>query len=210
MRFADLDAVTIDAHGTLLRLRDPHVALDRALRSRGVERSADAIAGAFAQEAAYYTPRSLTGRDEASLAELQTQCAAVFLSFLDARLDAAAFAPEYVAALQFEPLPGVHEALAELTARGLPLAVVANWDCSLPAHLSSLGLARFFHVVVTSAEARAAKPDPKIFALALRRLGVPPERALHIGDQPADEEGARAAGMRFRAAPLRDAVAAIA
>ena len=60
--------------------------------------------------------------------------------------------------------------------------------------------------VVTSAEAGAPKPDPAIFRLALTRLGVSPERALHVGDSPADEEGAHAAGMQFRPAPLADAV----
>jgi FMN phosphatase YigB (HAD superfamily) len=40
--------------------------------------------------------------------------------------------------------------------------------------------------------------------LALERLGVPPGRALHVGDEPADEEAARAAGMRFAWAPLQN------
>ena len=36
----------------------------------------------------------------------------------------------------------------------------------------------------------------------LALLGVEPGRALHVGDSPEDEDGARAAGMRFAAAPL--------
>ena len=42
------------------------------------------------------------------------------------------------------------------------------------------------------------KPDPRIFALALERLGVAPERALYVGDiRSVDAAGARAAGMQF-------------
>jgi HAD superfamily hydrolase (TIGR01549 family) len=86
-----------------------------------------------------------------------------------------------------------------LEARGLALCVVSNWDCGLPEQLARLGLRL---PVVTSAEAGAAKPDPAVFRLALERLGVAPERALHVGDSPSDERGAAEAGMRFAPAPL--------
>ena len=39
--------------------------------------------------------------------------------------------------------------------------------------------------------------EPKIFAMALERFGVGPERALHLGDTVAtDVDGARSAGVR--------------
>lgn len=207
-RLAELDAVTLDAHGTLIALRDPVSALDRSLRERGIERDVRAIRIAFAEEGAYYVPRSLEGRDADSLAVLRRDCAAVFLRALAADLDPAQFVDAYMSALVFEPLPGVPEALVRLRARGLPLAVISNWDCSLGERLSELGLEHYFDFVLSSAEARVAKPDRHIFELALERLGVRPERALHVGDQPADEEGARAAGMHFAPAPLTDALAA--
>jgi putative hydrolase of the HAD superfamily len=41
------------------------------------------------------------------------------------------------------------------------------------------------------------KPDPRIFHVALDKLGVAPERAVHVGDTAcADIDGARAAGVR--------------
>jgi putative hydrolase of the HAD superfamily len=64
--------------------------------------------------------------------------------------------------------------------------------------------------VVTSAEAGAPKPDPAVFLCALERLGIRPERALHVGDSEPDQAGARAAGMRFAPAPLAAAVEALA
>jgi putative hydrolase of the HAD superfamily len=208
---ADLDAVTIDAFGTLVGLRDPLDALDRALRARGVRRTCEEIAAAFAEEGRYYRDRSYEGADEASLALLRRDCAAVFLDALGAELDPEEFAPAYVACLEFEPMPGAPEAVAELARLGLRLAVVANWDVALPGYLEELGLAGYFVTVVTSGEAGVAKPDPRIFELALERLGgVPPSRALHVGDSEADELGARAAGMAFAPAPLADLPARLA
>jgi putative hydrolase of the HAD superfamily len=210
MRFADLDAVTIDAFGTLVELRDPLALLDRALRSRGVERPPAAIAAAFRAEVAYYVPRSSTGRDEASLALLRRDCAAVFLDALEAPLDAEAFAAPYIDALELAPLPGALEAVRSLRRRGLALAVVSNWDVGLGGQLERLGIAALVDAVVTSAEAGAPKPAPAVFQLALERLRVAPGRTLHVGDSDADETGARAAGLRFAPAPLADAMRAIA
>ena len=207
---ADLDAVTIDAFGTLVTLRDPVDALEQALRDRGVERTREQIAAAFAEEGRYYRDRSHDGADEASLALLRRDCAGIFLRALDVDLDPAEFAPAYVATLEFEPMPGAAEAVAALTRLGLRLAVVSNWDVALHGYLEHLGLAGRFEAVLTSAEAGAPKPDPRIFRLALERLGVMPERALHVGDSEADEEGARAAGMAFAPAPLADVPARLA
>jgi putative hydrolase of the HAD superfamily len=207
---AGLDAVTIDAFGTLITLRDPVAALCRALGTRGVERTTEQVAAAFAEEGRYYRGRSHEGADEASLALLRRDCAAVFLRALEGDLDPEEFAGPYVAALEFEPASGAVEAVAELERLGLRLAVVSNWDIALPGYLEQLGLAGRFDAVVTSAEAGAPKPDPRIFRLALERLRVRPERALHVGDADADEEGARAAGMAFAPAPLADLPARLA
>src|SRR5437868_454508 len=93
MRAVDLDAVTIDAFGTLVGLRDPVPALRRALAARGVERTAEQVRRAFEAEAAFYVERSHEGRDEATLGLLRRDCAAVFLDAAEAVLDAGAFAP---------------------------------------------------------------------------------------------------------------------
>jgi HAD superfamily hydrolase (TIGR01509 family) len=203
---ADLDAVTLDAHGTLVDLVDPVPALTALVRDRGVDRPPDAVAAAFVAEARYYVERSHEGRDELSLARLRAECAGVFLAALGAELDPAEFAEPFVAALRFEPVEGARETVAALAARGLALAVVSNWDYALPAHLAAAGFGAI-PVVVTSAGAGAAKPDPRLFRLALERLGVDPARALHVGDSDADRLGAEAAGLRFRPAPLRQAFA---
>jgi len=202
MRFAELDAVTVDGFGTLVRLIDPVPALDRALRELGIERDAGVVRDAFAAEVAYYRPEALTGRDAESLAALRLECTRVFLESAGAEVEPGSFVSSFMSAIAFEPLPGAVEALSGLRARGLELAVVSNWDVGLAEHLGRIGVASFFSAIVTSAEAGAAKPDPAVFRLALERLGVQPGRALHIGDEPEDEEGAQAAGMRFAHTPL--------
>jgi HAD superfamily hydrolase (TIGR01509 family) len=205
VRAAQLDAVTLDAHGTLVKLANPVPALRKVLAKRGVERTPEVVLAGFRTEVAHYAPRAGEGYDEESLRRLQRDCAAVFLEAIDARLDPGEFAPAYVGALHFEVLPGVLESLERLRALGLELAVVANWDFGLRRLLDGVGLSRSFAVVVHAAR----KPAPDGILRALAELQVAPERALHVGDAETDRQAAAAAGVLFAAAPVADAVAAI-
>ena len=198
-----LRAVTLDANGTLVGLDDPVEPLRKALGRHGVERSPEAVRAAFAAEVAYYVPRAHEGRDATSLAALRRDAVEAFLRAAGAEeVEPDAFVPDFLAAIRFRPLPGVPEALAELQRRGLLLACVANWDVSLRRTLERAGLAPRFAAIVSSAEAGAAKPDPAPLLLALKRLGVSPEEALHCGDEDADRAAAAAAGMRFAEPPV--------
>ena len=199
-QLATLDAVTIDGYGTLLHLVDP---LPK-LRTLLPERPAEVIRAAFRAEAEFYVEHAVEARDEASLERLHSDCTEVFNRVAHSRLTT----EEYIGTLEFELLPGVVEALASLRARGLALAVVANWDFSLHAHVRGHGLDGWFDTIVTSAETGLRKPDPAPFRVALERLGVSPARALHVGDDASDEEGAAAAGMHFAPVPLATALGA--
>ena len=76
------------------------------------------------------------------------------------------------------------------------LGVISNWDSRLHTILESTGLAEHFDFILASAEVGSTKPDGKIFAEALKRSGVMPEDACHIGDDPrTDVHGAGTAGM---------------
>lgn len=207
MRLAELDAVTIDAYGTLVRLTGPVPELRAGLAALGVERDAEAVGLAFAKESAYYREHSFEGRDEASLYDLRLRCVAIILDELGSDLEPAAFVDGFVAAMRFELLPDAGAALQKLRRHGLAVAVVSNWDVGLARHLGGLGLGDV--TVVTSAQAGAPKPDPAVFTLALELLGVQPSRALHVGDSDSDEAGASAAGMQFAPAPLAQAVEAL-
>jgi HAD superfamily hydrolase (TIGR01509 family) len=205
MKAADLDAVTLDAHGTLVTLADPVAALTIALSERGVERTPEAVLAGFQAEVAHYAPRASEGHDQESLARLQRECVGVFLEEVDAGLVPDEFVPAYIGALHFDVLPGVVASLDRLRALGLELAVVANWDLSLHRLLDEAKLARYFRVVVHAAR----KPAPDGLLRALGHLQVDPRRALHIGDDDADRDAAGAAGMRFARTPVPAALVAL-
>ena len=201
-RAAGLDAVTIDAFGTLVELENPVGRLRAALAERSVKRDEKSVAAAFAAEVEYYLVHKGEGRDDDSLRALRTRCAEVFLDGVAPDLGAEEFAPAFVGALVFRPLDGVVPALARLRRAGLELACVSNWDVGVAEQLGRAGLGAYLSTTVSSAEVGAEKPDPRIFAVAVERLGVPPERTLHVGDDEADQAGAAAAGLAFRPPPL--------
>jgi putative hydrolase of the HAD superfamily len=77
------------------------------------------------------------------------------------------------------------------------LGIVSNFDSRLFAVLRGLEIAELFDTVTISSLARAAKPSPKIFELALEKHAVDPDDAIHVGDSLRDDvEGATKAGLR--------------
>jgi putative hydrolase of the HAD superfamily len=98
----------------------------------------------------------------------------------------------------WEEVPeGVQASLERFRAAGLRLAVVSNANGTLRLLLERLGLAPAFDAVLDSAVEGVEKPDPRLFRLALDRLGAEPEAAVHVGDlYHVDVVGARAAGVR--------------
>ena len=193
-----LDAVTLDAYGTLATLVDPLPRLHELLPGHG----RDDIEAAFRAEASFYSAHAARGRDAETLHELREACVAVFNDALGSSLTQA----QYVESITFTALPGVGDALEQLRTLGLTLAVAANWDFSLHDRLAELGLTQHFTTVVHA----AGKPSPDGIITALRALDVPPARALHIGDDEADAAAAVAAGVHFLPAPLPEAVASLA
>lgn len=201
-RAAELDAVTVDAMGTLVELDTPVERLAEALRASAVERSHEQVAEAFRTEVAYYIEHKLSARDEQSLADLREECSRVFLEGAGAEIDPVAFSPAFVGAMVFEPVTGAVAAVECLRSAGLALACVSDWDIGLEEQLAKAGIDHLFDLVLTSAEAGAPKPDPAIFEEALRRLAVPSTRAMHVGDGDGDRAGAAAAGLGFEPVPL--------
>lgn len=94
------------------------------------------------------------------------------------------------------PLPFALETVEKLARAGKRLAVVSNAEGQVEGDLREAGFARHLETVVDSHVVGVAKPDPRIFAIALERIGCSVQDALYVGDVPAyDVVGARAAGM---------------
>jgi putative hydrolase of the HAD superfamily len=197
-----MKAVLLDALGTLLELERPAPRLVAELASRGVGVSEHEADAALRAEIAFYRAHHDEAPDAAALHDLRDRCTAVLR---DALPPAAREAPDLrgalLAALRFRPYPEVPGVLRDLRAAGLRLVVVSNWDVSLHEALERTGLAPLVDGAIASAQAGAAKPDPRIFARALQIAGAPgapfsPADALHAGDSPEhDVAGARAAGI---------------
>ncbi len=95
--------------------------------------------------------------------------------------------------------PGTFEALEAFKSAGYRLAIVSNAEGQVEADAKRFGLAPFFDVIIDSHVVGVAKPDPRIFQIALERLGVGPEEVRFAGDiYSIDVEGARAAGIEAR------------
>ncbi len=87
-------------------------------------------------------------------------------------------------------------AFRRLRNRGLAIGLISNWDKRLTGLMDGMGIAPLLDTIVSSAEVGLHKPDPRIFELACRRLGVRPDECAHVGDHHyADVLGARAVGM---------------
>src|SRR5437762_3096594 len=85
--------------------------------------------------------------------------------------------------------------LSEL-ARHYRLGIVSNFYGNLAPVCDDLRLRPLFGTIVDSAEVGWTKPDPRIFAHALRTLGVEASEATFVGDSLArDMSGARGIGM---------------
>lgn len=93
--------------------------------------------------------------------------------------------------------PDVIPALDKWQAVGIELGIVSNFDSRLRLVLKDLKLDEFFTSVTISTLVGAAKPEPQIFATALKQHHCEPQEAWHIGDSyQQDYQGARKAGLR--------------
>jgi putative hydrolase of the HAD superfamily len=192
-----IQGVLMDALGTLVRLEPPGPRLRASLETRlGLDLSLDRCQAAMQAEMRHYGANCVRAHDAASLAVLRLECADVLADALAAGPNGPELLPCLTDAITFSAFPDSAPALAALSASGRRLAVVSNWDISLVPVLERLGLAEAFETIVHSAGAGASKPDPRPFALALQRLGLPAGACVHVGDDPTnDGDGAWAAGI---------------
>jgi HAD superfamily hydrolase (TIGR01549 family) len=90
-------------------------------------------------------------------------------------------------------------ALTELLQRGFRLGLISNAgdDADVQALVDKVQLRPFFELILTSASLGIRKPNPRIFQIAIQRLGADPDLTVMVGDTlGADILGARNAGIR--------------
>ena len=91
----------------------------------------------------------------------------------------------------------VFDWIGRLRAAGHRTAILSNLPRVLGEALRATpGFLDPFDHVTFSYELGVIKPDPGIYADAIRGLGVKPEEALFLDDRPENVEGGRAAGLR--------------
>lgn len=116
----------------------------------------------------------------------------------------AAIEAAYVAGAEtLVPMPGARDTIATLAARGLRQVAVSNSSRPVvDANIAALGIGEWLEFSISLDDIVRGKPDPEPYALAARRLGLPPARLWAVEDSTAGLASARAAGMRtiaFRA-----------
>jgi len=78
----------------------------------------------------------------------------------------------------------------------VPLVLVTNASVQLEQDLSALGLTDLADHVISSARVGIAKPDRRIYDIAVDRAGVAADRCLFVDDTLENVEAAIALGMR--------------
>jgi HAD superfamily hydrolase (TIGR01509 family) len=102
--------------------------------------------------------------------------------------------------LAFRPqrvlMPGARDLLEELHRRGIKLGIISNNDGLTLKKCEGVGIAGYFEFILDSTVEAMMKPDPRFFRLAIKKAGVRPEKALHVGDLwGSDVLGAHSAGL---------------
>jgi phosphoglycolate phosphatase len=101
------------------------------------------------------------------------------------------------------PFPGLVNFLNHASDHGVKLAVCTNKLESLSIRLlDALGLSHHFGAIVGPDTIGIAKPDPRPFHEAVKRLGVASPHAIMIGDSETDILTARNAGVPVIAVPF--------
>jgi 2-haloacid dehalogenase len=95
------------------------------------------------------------------------------------------------------PIAGSHALVRRLHAAGVPLYALTNFGAEFFAGFRPTEpVFTLFRDIVVSGEECIAKPDPRIYAICERRVGVPPEAFFFTDDNPANIAAAAARGWQ--------------
>ena len=78
------------------------------------------------------------------------------------------------------------------------VGLITNWEHTPRIYelVDELGMQGLFDSIIVSDDVGSAKPDPRIFHIALNEHGLKPSEAVYVGDMDVDVQGALAAGLK--------------
>lgn len=204
-----ISGVLLDAYGTVViktGAKPKALELMGMANRSGLFYSDKEIARALPQLAAWVTERKTQedgfAREEARQSKIFFfEYYAQLLRFLgctgDLKLLARRMFDEYIMDDAWQVDPQAWDLLRFLANRRIALGIVSNGTGQVRHALRNFGLTSWIRTVVISEEEEIEKPDPRIFHLAMARLGPRANESVFVGDLPeADMAGALAAGMR--------------
>jgi len=100
-------------------------------------------------------------------------------------------------ASQWKPYPDTEPTLRALHSRGVKIGIVSNHAYDLRPYFHDASLDGLIDAYAVSYEIGVAKPSPRIFAEACRRLGVSAPHTLMVGDDAVSDAAAEDAGLQI-------------
>jgi HAD superfamily hydrolase (TIGR01549 family) len=79
--------------------------------------------------------------------------------------------------------PGAWEILDDLRDKKMKIVLISNTPPTSHYILDFLKLRERFDIIIFSCDVGYLKPDPRIFKIALDKLGVPPQNTIVVGDK---------------------------
>ena len=98
--------------------------------------------------------------------------------------------------------PGIKQYLEDAHRLDLKVGLASSSSCRwVTGHLERLGLLSYFDCICAREDVHLTKPDPELYRLAVRNLGVAPNQAVAIEDSPNGVQAAKRAGLYCVAVP---------
>lgn len=180
----DLDGTLVDSVPDLALALDA-VLLEQGYPAAGEERTRLWVGNGAAKLVLRGLADALSIPLEQVDSDLHRHCLQSFLRHYD-----------YYNGRQARLFTGVKEALEQLQAADIAMAVITNKPSVFVPHLlSSLGIAHYFLLSLGGDELADKKPHPAPLIHVLSKLGVRAEQALMVGDSSNDILAAKAAGV---------------
>jgi 2-haloacid dehalogenase len=186
-------AVVFDAYGTLLNV---HAAMAKHADRLGA--NWPAISADWRQKQLEYSwVRSLAGPSQHRDFWRLTREALAWTAARHGIAGAAVLADVLMAYRHLDPYPEVPAVLRRLRDMGLPTAILSNGEPGMLADaVRSARIEPLLDAVLSIETVGIFKPDPKVYQLAVDRLGFEASQMAFVSSNPWDAFGAHAAGYR--------------